>query len=322
MKIRLLKALAIAIELGSPEVSSGGVSFEFLQAFGGLGIGRQVFDRPVDAVQDRNENYYVLDQGNNRVQVLDRRGNYLREWGRSGIGPRAFDTPSAILIDPKTEFLYVVDTLNYRLQVFDREGELVKTLPDKRPLTNPLGRLGSGKGEFNLPRDVALDRRGNIYVADTGNNRIQQFDPTGKFLAEWGKFSRRRAVELTTPMSLAYSDEGFGCLYVLNAPDCRVLKYDLEGILLREWPMHRRGEGARCGPSRIRIEPRKYTVYIADTENDRVLLFDRDGEPLGELGGGKPPFRKPGSVFISDLWGEQAVVADTGNNLIQTFRRE
>jgi DNA-binding beta-propeller fold protein YncE len=256
------------------------------------------------------------------VQVLDRRGNFLREWGRSGIAPRAFDNPSAIVIDAKTELLYVVDTMNYRVQVFDRDGELAKKAPDGRPLTNPFGRLGSGNGEFNTPKDLALDRKGNIYVVDAGNNRIQKFDPSGKFLVEWGKFSRRRAVEITTPMSVAYSDEGFGYLYVLNFPDCRVLKYDLEGNLHREWPMHRRGEGAQCGPSRIRIEPRKYTVYIADTENERVLLFDKDGEPLGELAGGKVPFRKPRGVFISDQWGEQAVVADSGNNLIQTFRRE
>jgi hypothetical protein len=62
-------------------------------------------------------------------------------------------------------------------------------------------------------------------------------------------------------------------------------------------------------------------VYIADTENQRVILFDRNGEPLGELKGGKVPFRKPGGVFISDLFGEDLAVADTGNQLIQTFRR-
>ena len=72
MRIRARMAFGIAIALGVTGVAFGGVSFEFLQAFGGFGIGRQVFDRPVDVVQDRNENYYVLDQRNNRVQVLDR----------------------------------------------------------------------------------------------------------------------------------------------------------------------------------------------------------------------------------------------------------
>ena len=47
--------------------------------------------------------------------------------------------------------------------------------------------------------------------------------------------------------------------------------------------MHKKGEGLPCGPSRIRIEPRRYTVYIADAENNRIALFDKDGEPLGEL---------------------------------------
>jgi hypothetical protein len=108
---------------------------------------------------------------------------------------------------------------------------------------------------------------------------------------------------------------------VLNAPDCRVQKYDVDGNLLKAWPMHQKGEGALCGPSRIRIEQRRYTVYIADTENDRVILFDRDGEPLGRLREGKAPFKKPAGLYINDLFAEDVIVADTGNNLIQKFRR-
>ncbi|MGE5248005.1 MAG: hypothetical protein ACM3L8_06630, partial [Verrucomicrobiota bacterium] len=106
-----------------------------------------------------------------------------------------------------------------------------------------------------------------------------------------------------------------------NVPDCRVQKYDIDGNLVKTWMMHRKGEGAACGPSRIRIEQRRYTVYIADTENDRILLFDRDGEPLGDLKGGKVPFKRPGGLFINTLFAEDVIVADTGNNLIQKFRR-
>jgi hypothetical protein len=71
----------------------------------------------------------------------------------------------------------------------------------------------------------------------------------------------------------------------------------------------------------IWIEPRKYTVYIADTENDRVILFDKEGEPLGTLAEGKVHFRKPAGVFVEVSFGEEVVVADTGNHLIQKFRR-
>ena len=129
-------------------------------------------------------------------------------------------------------------------------------------------------------------------------------------------------MEINTPVSVAYSDEGFGYIYVLDLPECRIQKFDADGNLEKSWRMHQKGEGAHCGPSRIRIEQRRYTVYIADTENDRVLLFTRDGEPLGELKDGKVPFRKPGSLYINDLFAEDVIVADTGNNLIQKFRRK
>ena len=172
-----------------------------------------------------------------------------------------------------------------------------------------------------MPADVALDKKGNIYVADSGNDRVQKFDSAGKFVATWSKFSRRRGVEIRTPVSVAYSDEGFGSIYVLNAVTCTVQKFDIDGNLLGAWEMHRKGEGLPCGPSRIRIEPRRYTVYVADTENNRIALFDKDGEPLGSFGEGKVPFRKPGGVFINVDFGENVLIADTGNNLIQKFRR-
>ena len=310
--LRILAVFALLPVVVPCTAVAGTLSFDLETSFGGFGIGREVFDRPVDVVQDRDENFYVLDQRNNRVQVLDRRGNFVREWGRSGFRPGEFDTPTAIVMEKGTENLFVVDRLNNRVQKFDKKGKFLMSF----------GQLGSTNGQFNLPVDLTLDKSGNIYVADTGNNRVQKFDPSGKFILEWGRFARKgRGVELNVPISVAYSEEGFGYIYVLNAQECRVLKYELDGTLAAEWPMHRKGEGALCGPSRIRIESRKYTVYIADTENDRLILFDRFGEPLGDLKGGKAPFRKPGGVFISELYGEEVTVADTGNNLIQKFRR-
>ncbi len=303
-----LFALAAAVV---PVAAAGEVAFELIYAVGDSGIGRRNFDRPVDVVEDREENIYVVDQGNNRVQVLDRRGNFVREWGGRGFSPGSFDTPSAIAMDPISGNLYVVDSGNHRVQKFDPNGKLLMTL----------GRLGSGRGDFNKPSDVAIDRKGNLFVADTGNNRIQKFDSSGKFLAEWGRFARRRGTELNNPVSLAYSDEGFGAIFVLNSPECRVQKFDIDGNLVNTWMLHKAGEGALCGPSRIRIERRRYTVYIADTENSRVVLFTKDGDPLGELKEGKAPFRKPGGLFINDLFTEDVIVADTGNNLIQKFRR-
>jgi DNA-binding beta-propeller fold protein YncE len=310
--MKTLRGAALALFfLSLPGFAWSDISFDLDYTVGGFGIGRESFDRPVDVVEDRDENIYVVDQGNNRIQVLDRRGRFVREWGKRGFSPGSFDTPSAIAFDQRTETLFVVDSLNHRVQKFDKNGKLLMTF----------GRLGSSNGDFNKPMDVALDKRGNIYIADTGNDRIQKFDPLGKFLQEWGKFAKRRGTELNNPVSVAYSDEGFGSIYVLNSPECRVQKYDIDGNLLKAWPMHQKGEGALCGPSRIRIEQRKYTVYIADTENNRLIVFDRDGEALGELKGEETPFKKPGGLFINDLFGEEVLVSDTGNHIIRKFRR-
>ena len=301
--------LSLAMAASASEASD--VSFDFRDAVGGFGIGKESFDRPVDVVRDREENIYVVDQGNNRIQVLDRRGRFVREWGGRGFGPGFFDGPNAIAFDRSGSSLYVADTGNHRIQKFDLQGKLQRSL----------GRLGSGDGDFNKPTDIVVDRNGFLYVADSGNNRVQKFDSSGKFVQSWGKFSRRKGVELNNPVSVAYSEEGFGQIFVLNSTECRVQKFDIDGNLVKEWPMHRKGEGALCGPSRIRIEPRKYTVYIADTENDRVILFDKEGEPLGTLAEGKGHFRKPSGVFVDVSFGEEVVVADTGNHLIQKFRR-
>ncbi|OYV96026.1 MAG: hypothetical protein B7Z62_08965, partial [Deltaproteobacteria bacterium 37-65-8] len=113
-------ALSLAVAASAPAAS--GVSFDFRDAFGGFGIGRESFDRPVDLVRDRDENIYVVDQGNNRIQVLGRRGRYLREWGGRGFTPGYFDTPNAIAIDRAAGVLFVVDTGNHRVQKFDLKG--------------------------------------------------------------------------------------------------------------------------------------------------------------------------------------------------------
>ncbi len=307
--LRIMLAAVLVSVLPVP--ASSEVSFEPVYAVGDFGIGRGNFDKPVDVVEDREENIYVVDQGNNRIQVLDRRGTFVREWGGRGFSPGSFDVPSAITLDPATGDLFVVDSGNHRIQKFDPNGKLLMTL----------GRLGSGPGDFNGPADVAIDRKGNIFVADAGNNRIQKFNPSGKFVAEWGRFARRRGTEIRNPVSVAYSDEGFGYIYVLNVPECRVQKFDIDGNLEKSWLVYRQGEGAVCGPSRIRIEQRRYTVYIADTENNRVVLFDKNGEPLGELKGGNVPLKRPGGLFINNVFTEDVIVADTGNNLIQKFRR-
>ena len=63
---------------------------------------------------------------------------------------------------------------------FDKNGKFIKAW----------GKHGKGPGEFDTPHGIALDSAGRVFVADRANNRIQIFDPDGKFIAEWKQFGR------------------------------------------------------------------------------------------------------------------------------------
>ncbi len=56
------------------------------------------------------------------------------------------------------------------------------------------GKHGSAPGEFDVPHSLALDSAGLLYVGDRSNNRVQVFDQTGKFIAEWKQFGRPSSV--------------------------------------------------------------------------------------------------------------------------------
>ena len=80
--------------------------------------------------------------------------------------------------------------------------------------------LGAGNGELNSPTGVATDGSGNVYVADTGNHRIQKFDANGTFLTAWGSQDSGDG-QLQAPIGVA--PDGNGNVYVLD--DERIKKF-------------------------------------------------------------------------------------------------
>ena len=131
------------------------------------------------------ENLYVADTLNHRIQVFNREGGFLAKWGRQGRNEGEFDMPWGIDVDGQGN-VYVADWSNHRMQKFAPDGQFLMRV----------GSLGSGEGQLDHPSSVAVDKEGIIYVADWGNERLQIFDPDGEFLAgmagdatvsQWGK---------------------------------------------------------------------------------------------------------------------------------------
>ena len=119
---------------------------------------------------DASGNIFVADAGNNRVQVLDSTGNYLREWGSAaGIPPAdgQFITPIGLGVDAIGN-VFVCDLGNRRIEKFDSSGSFLAKF----------GGVGVGNGTFSWPVAVAVNSSGQVVVSDYTGNLVQEFEPT------------------------------------------------------------------------------------------------------------------------------------------------
>jgi DNA-binding beta-propeller fold protein YncE len=120
------------------------------------------------AISPATNNVYVADTYNNQIQEFTPTGSFITKWGSKGSGPGQFEFSEGIAVDPNG-YVYVTDWLNDNLQMFTSSGTYL----------TQVGSKGSGPGQFNSPEKLALmstsSSSGYIYVADSGNNRVEIF---------------------------------------------------------------------------------------------------------------------------------------------------
>ncbi|HET9710062.1 MAG TPA: 6-bladed beta-propeller [Gemmatimonadales bacterium] len=266
----------------------------------GGGTGNGQFDRPADVAIDQSSgDVYVLDAGNNRVQVFDSSGNYLSKFGSAGSEDGQFKNASSIAVDPASGDLYVIDSGNDRVQVFDPAGKYL----------SQFGEDGGEAGQLRSPSGAVFsEASGDLYVGDTSNFRIQELDPSGAFVSAVGV-----GVDRTTHGDVCSSSSGDTCqaglgdftytdpngpqtvgrqlavdpatgwLYVM-APD-RVYVFDSTGTYLFQFgdPGGSSTEAFRQADA-IAVAPSTGEVYVLDGYNNRILKFDSTGHFLFSFG--------------------------------------
>lgn len=178
---------------------------------------------------------------------------YTREGLSNLIIYQAFRQLPALYNLPGREFYYYV-----RSELLPAGG--VSGPPDpyiekltSRPARRTLGSYGSGEGQLTYPRGLAVDAAGNVFVADSGNHRIVRFDAAGK-ATSWG--------------SACVLESGAGCV-------------DPDGV--GPLPL---GAGQFYEPWGITVDAQG-RVYVADTWNHRIQVFDNQGRFLGQWGEGR-----------------------------------
>jgi len=190
-----------------------------------------------------------------------------------------------------------------------------------------IGEQGGLPEQFNMPRDLAFASDGSIYVADTGNHRVQHLSPEGDLLEVWGSFADS-AVESAVggtfyePWGIAVGPEGN--VYVTDTWNHRVQKFSATGEFLTQWGTFGQAEtgAAFWGPRDIVVSA-EGRVLVADTGNKRIAIFDLDGNfitEFGEVGLLEGQFDEPVGLAI-DAAGN-VYVADTWNHRVQVFARD
>ncbi|HIE38579.1 MAG TPA: TIGR03663 family protein, partial [Anaerolineae bacterium] len=151
------------------------------------------------------------------------------------------------------------------------------------------GTEGGAPGQFSWPRGIAVSPDGFVYVADSRNHRIQKFTADGTFVAAWGTFGgcpdRRPAPgTFCEPWGVAVGPDG--AVYVADTWAHRIQKFTADGDFLAQWGTYGQygidaGPTAFYGPRAVAVGP-DGEVYVADTGNKRVQVFDPEGVFLRE----------------------------------------
>ncbi|GAC1652053.1 MAG: SBBP repeat-containing protein [Gemmatimonadaceae bacterium] len=169
--------------------------------WGRRGHGPGEFDAPSGLAVDQHGDVYVTDFYNHRVQKFSSEGRFLLEWGGKGRRQGRFRYPAGLALGPAGDVL-VADAYNNRVQKFTMDGRVVGEWGGMG-----FGFGGARPGWFRLAKDVAVDAKGDVYVADAFNRRVQKFSADGTVLAIWPD-NNGGASTIRYPSALAVGPNG------------------------------------------------------------------------------------------------------------------
>ena len=222
---------------------------------------------------------YMADTEHNRIQKFNSDGAFVSKWGSLGSGDGEFNHPKGIAIDP-AGYIYVADTNNNRIQKFSSDGALIgwwgKDDTDYTGWHDPgSGRYavsGSGDGEFNRPKGIAIDQAGYIYVADTYNHRIQKFSSVSTFVSKWGSYGSDEG-DFDAQEGIAIDASGY--IYVADTNNNRIQKFSSDGTFIFAWESGCKGIEGYHWASGIAVDAAGH-IYISDMWENRIKKFSPD----------------------------------------------
>jgi len=322
--------------------------------FSGEGSAPGQLDSPAGIAYGPDNRLYVSDTGASRVDVFNSDGIYLYGFQTAGADGVTKLSPGKIFLNRSGD-IFVSDPGKGVLQKYDRSGKLIKEYPvanngavadtrgtlylinskDGRVVEfsetagtiGTFGTRGKGKSEFRDLCDIAMDEEGDLYLCDADNKKIVAIKlvsaETGPELPQAAMLDRF-AVKAPSA-SFAFKADAFAV-----APDGKVVAYLpeareialLDGATRKTLVPDGKLQGQVRSPHGIFVDA-KGMIYVADTDNDRVQIFNPDGtfsNMFGDSGSGDGEFRSPSAVAVNSSG--NIYVADTKNHKIKAFSHD
>ena len=253
---------------------------------------------PQGVALDGSGNLYIPDTANHSIRKVDSSGNISTVAGTSGDGAAAtaalLNRPTGVALDGAGN-LYIADWGNNRIRKVDSSGN-ISTVAG----TGTWGFSGDGgpatEAQLREPLDVALDGAGNLYIADTINQRIRKVDSSGVITTVAGSgtygyvihgFSGEGVAateaQLYNPSGVAL--DGAGNLYIADTHNLRIRKVDTAGVITTvagDGTQNYGGDGGPAvaaqlwNPSAVALDG-SGNLYIADSVNNRIRKVDTAG---------------------------------------------
>ncbi len=224
-------------------------------------------DQPSDISVVPNGDIYLVDGVNNRIIVLDSRGELKYSFGKLGGGESEFKYPLGIDISDQGK-VFIADSGNHRIQVFDLKGNFLY-----------LFKVGSGPGEKpSDPVDVLASKlKGYVYVSDNDNHKIKVYNRSGIFQFEWGGFGEGPG-EFRYPGILAINE--YNQVFVVDVLNTRVQKFDPFGNFITDIGAWGVFPGKLFRPKGVAID-KKNRVFVSDSYMGLLQVFTDSGGFLG-----------------------------------------
>ena len=255
--------------------------------------------RPMGLVLDSAGNLYIADDRNHRVRRVTPDGviDTVAGTGAFGFsgdsGPATearFDDPIGLALDQDNN-LYISDRDNHRVRRVTPDGTIT-TVAGSGPAGFDNGAFAGDGGpaveaRLNRPEGLAFDGNGNLYIADTRNQRVRKVTPGGVIdtvagtgvIGSSGDWGSATAARLSFPADVAV--DGEDNLYIADDGNHSIRRVDREGVITTVAGNATRGfsgdgglatEAQLSGPDGVAVDPAGY-VYIADQANDRIRVL-------------------------------------------------